>query len=240
MRIITVDSYEQMSALAAEIICETVRSNPYATLGLATGSTMLGTYAELIQAYNSGSLSFSNVKTVNLDEYLGLDSHHEQSYAYYMRSHLFDHIDIDMRNTFIPSGVAQDVNLECEQYDKLLDIIPRDLQLLGLGSNGHIAFNEPGTPFDSRTRVVELDHSTIVDNSRFFASIDDTPKQAITMGIADIVCAEKLLLLASGISKAQAVKAMVHGEMDVHCPASILRTHPDAMVIVDKLAASLL
>ena len=240
MRIITVDNYEQMSALAADIIGEIVRSNPFATLGLATGSTILGTYAQLIDKYRSGELSFRNVKTVNLDEYLGLSRDNAQSYARYMACNLFDCIDVDIRNTFIPCGVAQDVARECEEYDKLLDIIPRDLQLLGLGSNGHIAFNEPGTPFDTRTRVVQLERSTIVDNSRFFAGIDETPQQAITMGIADIVSAEKLLLLASGLSKAQAVKAMLQGEVSINCPASILRTHPDAIVILDKLAASLL
>lgn len=240
MKIIVVDNYEKMSALAANMICEQIRSNPYATLGLATGSTVLGVYAKLREMYAKGEVSFKNVKAVNLDEYVGLSADNEQSYAYYMRNNLFDCIDIDILNTFIPCGVADNLTEECKGYNDLLDIIPRDLQLLGLGSDGHVAFNEPGSPFDSRTRVVQLHDSTVRDNSRLFTKLQDVPTSAISMGIADIMSAKKLLLLASGVNKAQAVKAMVQGQISERCPASILQRHGDAVVIVDKLAASLL
>lgn len=240
MKIITVENYEEMSALAARIISDVVCKNPYATLGLATGSTVLGAYAKLIEMCRNGEISFKNIKAVNLDEYVGLSGDHEQSYAYYMRKNLFNNIDVDECNTFIPCGTAQDLQDECDGYNQLLDIIPRDLQLLGLGSDGHIAFNEPGSSFDSRTRVVDLEESTIKDNSRLFTRLEDVPQSAISMGIADIMSANKLLLLASGLNKAQAVKDMVQGEVNERCPASILQRHHDAIVILDKQAASLL
>ena len=240
MKIITVENYEEMSALAAQIIAETVRQNPFATLGLATGSTVLGVYARLSQMCADGEVSFANVKAVNLDEYVGLAPDHPQSYAYYMRQNLFDHVDIDLCNTFIPCGTAEDLHDECDGYDNMLDLIPRDLQLLGLGGDGHVAFNEPGSPFDSRTRLVQLAESTIRDNSRLFEKLADVPTSAISMGIADVMSAKKLLLLASGKSKAQAVKAMVKGPVTEACPASILQRHDDVTVILDKLAASLL
>ena len=240
MKIITVENYEEMSALAAQIIRETVQRNPYATLGLATGSTVLGTYARLREMCARGEISFKNIKAVNLDEYVGLNADHEQSYAYYMRNNLFNHIDIDLLNTFIPCGIAQDLDEECSGYNELLDVIPRDIQLLGLGSDGHIAFNEPGSSFDSRTRVVQLKTSTIKDNSRLFARQEDVPRFAISMGIADIMSAKKLLLLASGLNKARAVKDMVRGAVSEQCPASILQRHADAIVILDKQAATLL
>ena len=240
MKIITVDDYQQMSRLAADIICQTVKDNPFATLGLATGSTVLGTYAKLIKACAGGEVSFANVKAVNLDEYVGLDNNHPQSYAFYMRNNLFDLIDIDEMNTFIPCGTAENIADECDGYNNLLNLIPRDLQLLGIGSDGHVAFNEPGSPFDSRTRVVQLHPSTVKDNSRHFVCIGDVPTSAISMGIADIMSAKKVLLLASGESKAQAVKDMVQGAVTEACPASILQRHPDVTVILDKDAASLL
>lgn len=240
MKIITVENYEEMSALAAQIIGDVVRDNPYATLGLATGSTVLGVYDQLRNMCARGEISFKNIKAVNLDEYVGLSCDHPQSYAYYMRNNLFDHVDIDLCNTFIPCGTAPDLDDECDGYNQLLDVIPRDLQLLGLGSDGHIAFNEPGSTFDSRTRVVALEESTIKDNARLFMRLADVPRSAISMGIADVMSAKKLLLLASGSNKAQAVKAMVQGEISERCPASILQRHADAVVILDKLAASLL
>ena len=240
MKIITVEDYRELSKVSTDIIGEVVKSNPTATLGLATGCTVLGTYANLCKMYAEGNLSFKKIKTINLDEYVGLDSNDKQSYAYFMRNNLFNHVDIDPANTFIPSGVAKDLGTECKRYDSLLTSLPRDFQLLGLGSDGHIAFNEPGSPFDSRTRVVQLAKSTISDNSRFFSRIEDVPTSAITMGIADIMSAKQLLLVASGAGKAQAVKAMVHGAVDVSCPASILKTHPHVTIIVDKQAASLL
>ena len=239
MKTIVVDNYQQMSKLGADMIIGAVKANPCLTLGLATGSTVLGVYARLREAHAKGQVSFANVRTVNLDEYVGLSGDNVQSYAYYMRNNLFDHVDIDLTNTFIPCGVVDDLESECDGYNKLLDIFPRELQLLGLGSDGHIAFNEPGSPFDSRTRVVQLHQSTLRDNSRLFAG-GETPSRAISMGIADIVSAKQLLLLASGANKAQAVKDMIQGPVSEDCPASILQRHKNAVVILDKLAASLL
>lgn len=240
MKIITTDNYKDMSQLGAEILRDVIKGKPNATLGLATGSTVLGTYAQLCKMYSDGDISFADVKTVNLDEYVGLDGSNEQSYAYYMRTNLFNCVDIDMSNTHIPRGNALDLASECKRYDSLLASLPRDVQLLGLGSNGHIAFNEPGSPFDARTRVVRLEDSTVNDNSRLFTRVADVPKMAITMGIADIMSAKQVLLLASGLNKAQAVKAMVHGQVCVNCPASILQRHPNVIVVLDKQAASLL
>ena len=240
MKIITVDNYEQMSLLCAEILADAIRRNPNATLGLATGSSVIGAYAQLCKMYKDGQISFKRVKTFNLDEYVGLDGTHAQSYADFMRVTLFNGIDIDKSNTHIPCGVAPDLVAECKRYDSLLTSLPRDIQLLGLGSNGHIAFNEPGTPFDTRTHVVQLKDSTIKDNSCLFKRIEDVPISAITMGIADIMSAKQVLLIASGENKAQAVRAMVQGEVSENCPASILQRHPNAIVIVDKQAASLL
>lgn len=240
MKIITVDNYEELSVKCAELIRDVVKSKPNATLGLATGSTVLGAYACLCKMYANGQMSFKQVKTVNLDEYVGLDGNNHQSYAYFMRKNLFDSLDIDKANTLIPSGVAPDLDAECKRYNDLLMRHPRDVQLLGLGSDGHIAFNEPGSTFDSRTRVVQLEQSTIRDNARMFERIEDVPTSAITMGIADIMSAKQVILVACGLGKAQAVRLMVHGEVDNSCPASILQTHPNVTVIVDKLAASLL
>ena len=238
MKIITVDNYQELSLLGAEILRDIIKSNPTATLGLATGSTVLGMYAHLCKMYSDGEISFKTIKTVNLDEYIGLDESNVQSYAYFMRENLFKHTDINKANTFIPNGVATDLTEECKRYDSLLDNLPRDVQLLGLGSDGHIAFNEPGSPFDSRTRVVKLEDSTIRDNSRLFSRVEDVPKSAVTVGIADIMSAKQLLLLASGLNKAQAVKAMIKGKISVDCPASILQRHPNVIVVLDKLAAS--
>ena len=240
MKIIIVENYDAMSAECAEILGEIIRNNPAATLGLATGSTVLGVYARLREMCEKGEIFFKNIKTVNLDEYVGLSGDNEQSYAYFMRTNLFDHIDIDPKNIFIPCGVARDLAAECKGYYDLLTNLPRDVQLLGLGSNGHIAFNEPGSPFDSRTRVVQLYESTVNDNSRLFARPEDVPTHAITMGIADIMSSKRILLLASGVNKAQAVRDMVRGEVTVDCPASILQRHHDVTVILDKQAASLL
>lgn len=240
MKIITVENYDEMSALAAQIIGDTVRDNPCATLGLATGSTSLGAYARLCQMYLQGRISFKKIKTVNLDEYVGLDSKHNQSYAYFMLQNFFSRTDVELSNTFLPNGMATSFEEECDRYNDLLDTLPRDIQLLGLGSDGHIAFNEPYSPFDCRTRVVRLEESTIKDNSRLFSRIEDVPQLAITMGIEDIMKAKKLLLLASGANKAQAVKVMVRGKVSESCPASILQRHSDATVILDKQAASLL
>ena len=240
MKIITVDNYEQLSEKCAEILRDVILAKPTATLGLATGSTVLGAYQILSKMYADGVISFKHINTVNLDEYVGLSDTNEQSYAYFMRTKLFNLVDINQGNTHFPSGVAANLDAECKRYNDLLDELPRDIQLLGLGSDGHVAFNEPGSPFDSRARVVQLAPSTIRDNSRMFNCIQDVPKRAITMGIADIMSAKQLLLVASGANKAAAVRAMTQGPVSVDCPASVLQRHPNATVILDKLAASLL
>ena len=240
MKIVTVKNYIELSALAADVICDVLVRNPSATLGLATGSTPLGAYSHLRDRASSGQISFQNVKVFNLDEYVGLDPNSVNSYAHFMKVNLFDGTDMDLRNFHIPCGVARDLDGECKRYDKLLAANPRSIQLLGLGSNGHIAFNEPNTPFDSRTHVVDLAKSTVADNSRLFERDSQVPKSAITMGIRDIMAAERILLLASGLNKAQAVLNMINGKVSVSCPASVLQLHPDATVIIDEDAASLL
>lgn len=240
MRVIVTENYDEMSKIVAEMVVETVRSNPRATLGLATGSTPIGCYKLLKEFCRARKVSFSKVSAVNLDEYVGLDKDDVQSYAYFMRRNLFDGVDIDKRNTFIPDGTAQSLSGECERYSRLLERNDRDLQILGLGSNGHIGFNEPNTPFDSVTHVVELTANTIADNSRLFDDVSNVPTRAITMGISEIMRAKKVVILASGANKAQAVYSMVRGEITPACPASVLQRHPDCVVVLDKPAASLL
>ncbi len=240
MKIIVVDNYQQISQRGAEVIAQVIKSNPKAVLGLATGTSPIGIYKNLIEMCKKGEISFANVKTVNLDEYVGLDGSHPQSYRYFMNDNLFDHVDIDKANTFVPNGVAQDLSIECARYTSLVNAMQQDLQLLGIGSNGHVAFNEPGTAFDSTTHVVNLTENTIKDNSRLFDSIDQVPTKALTMGIQNIINAKRILIVANGKNKAQAVYQMVKGAVDQSCPASILQNHPDVTVIVDKDAASLL
>ena len=240
MKIIKVKNYVELSALAADVICDVISRNPSVTLGLATGSTVLGAYAHLRDRCRSGAISLKNVKVFNLDEYVGLDASNVNSYAHFMKVNLFDGTDMNFDNFHIPCGVAESLEAECKRYDRLLTENPRNLQLLGLGSNGHIAFNEPSTPFDSRTHTVELAESTVADNSRLFDDESQVPRRALTMGIGDIVAAERILLLASGTNKAQAVRSMVKGEVSVSCPASVLQRHPDVTLILDEDAASLL
>lgn len=240
MEIIVCDNYTQMSERAASIVADAIKKNPSAVLGLATGSTPIGMYSKLIELAAKGEISFEKVKSANLDEYVGLDADAEQSYAYFMRKNLFDSVNIDIHNTFIPSGAAADPEKECARYSALLEKMPRDLQVLGLGSNGHIGFNEPGTPFDGKTHVVTLTESTVRDNSRLFERMEDVPKKAITMGIAEITSAKKIMLMANGANKAKAVFAAVKGEITPECPASILQKHPDTVLVLDTAAASLL
>ncbi len=240
MKVYIVDNYDEMSKKGAEVIAEVVKNNENAVLGLATGSTPIGAYEELAKMNKNGEISFKNVHTVNLDEYIGLDASSDQSYVYFMSKNLFDKIDIDKANTNLPSGVAKDTKEECKRYSKLLSENRQDIQLLGLGSNGHVGFNEPGTSFSSTTHIVDLTESTIKDNSRLFEKIEDVPRQAITMGIAEIMSSKKVLVLASGKNKAKAVYQMVKGDIDEKCPASILQKHADCIVVVDKDAASLL
>ena len=238
MKIIIADNYLHMSEIAAGIISKTIIAKPDAVLGLATGTTPIGTYKKLIDYYGNGLVSFSKVHTVNLDEYVGLPEEHEQSYHYFMHDMLFDHIDIKKENIHIPCGLGDDLEKNCKEYDKILAEHPTDLQLLGIGGNGHIGFNEPNTPFKSFTHIVELTERTRHDNARLFGFVGSVPKQAITMGIVGICHAKKILILASGENKADAVHAMVKGDVTTECPASILQLHNDAVLVVDKAAAS--
>ena len=240
MKVIITENYAEMSQKAAEVIMEIVKNNPKAVLGLATGSSPIGTYQLLAKDCKENGTSYSQVSTVNLDEYVGLTADHDQSYAYFMRDNLFNHIDIDLANTNLPSGVAADLAAECDRYNALLENYKQDVQVLGLGSNGHIGFNEPGTPFDSVTHLVDLTENTIKDNSRLFASIDEVPRQALSMGIKNIMNAKSILVVVSGKNKAEAVRGMVKGEITPELPASVLQLHPFVTVICDKDAASLL
>ena len=236
MKIIKVKDYESMSEEAFKILLGVVQNKPDAVLGLATGSTPLGLYAKMIEDHKNNGTSYANCRTANLDEYVGLDINSDQSYVYFMRENLFKNIDIKPENTNIENGKAEDKQAECERYNALLAELVQDIQVLGIGSNGHIAFNEPGTPFDSVTHIVDLAESTIKDNSRLFNSIDEVPRQAFTMGLSNIMNAKKILILANGENKAYAVGELVNGEIREEIPASILRNHPDCTLICDELA----
>ncbi len=238
MKIIVTKDYEELSAKAAKIMLEVVRENPYAVLGLATGTTPLGLYAYMIADHEQKGTSYAHIRTANLDEYKGLPKTHPQSYAYFMRKNLFDELGNHKENKNIENGMAADEEKECARYDEVLEQLPRDIQLLGLGSNGHIAFNEPGTPFGSGTHVVSLAESTVKDNARLFDDISEVPRKAFTMGIRQIMQAKKILILASGANKADAVAKMVKGEVTEAVPASVLQLHPDCTLIVDKAAAA--
>ena len=238
MKVIVAENYEEMSRKAFEVMAEVVKNNPRAVLGLATGSTPIGLYKNMIEDHEKNGTSYREIKTVNLDEYAGLDYSSDQSYVYFMRHNLFDHIDIDLKNTNIENGKAADRAAECARYNALLDELPRDIQVLGIGSNGHIAFNEPGTPFGSVTHIVDLTESTIKDNSRMFASIDEVPRLALSMGVYDIMMAKSIVMVVSGADKAEAVKAMLQGPVTPQFPASILQYHPCCTVVADEAAAS--
>lgn len=240
MKVIVTKNYDEMSEKAFEIVKEVVVNNKNAVLGLATGSTPLGLYAEMIKDHKENGTSYKDVKTLNLDEYAGLGITSDQSYVYFMRENLFKHIDIDLNNTHIENGKAVNRELECENYNKLIEELPRDFQILGIGSNGHIAFNEPGTAFDSETHIVDLTESTIKDNSRLFERIEDVPRQAFTMGLKNIMHAKKIVVLASGANKAKAVYGMLKGPVTEALPASVLQLHPDCILIVDEAAYSLM
>ncbi len=240
MKVIIVENYEEMSVKAAEILTDIVKKNPKAVLGLATGSSPIGTYQNMAKDHRENGTSYKEVVSVNLDEYVGLTADHDQSYAYFMYENLFKNIDIDLKNTNLPSGSANDLQAECDRYNALLANYQQDVQVLGLGSNGHIGFNEPNTPFDSVTHLVDLTENTIKDNSRLFASIDEVPRQALSMGIKNIMNAKSILVVVSGKNKAAAVRGMVKGEVTPALPASVLQLHPFVTVICDKDAASLL
>ena len=241
MRIYRATDYKDMSRKAANIISAQVIMKPNCVLGLATGSSPIGTYEQLVEWYKKGDLDFSEVKTANLDEYKGLDRTNDQSYYYFMNDHLFSKVNIDMANVNIPNGMEPDAEKECARYEaKIHSLGGVDLQLLGLGHNGHIGFNEPNSEFDKVTHCVDLTESTIEANKRFFASIDDVPRQAYTMGIKTIMQAKKILIVVSGEDKAEIVKKAFFGPITPEVPASVLQLHNDVTLVGDSAALSLI
>ena len=241
MVIYKVKNYEEMSRKAANIIGAQVITKPDCVLGLATGSSPVGTYQNLIAACKAGDLDFSNVKTINLDEYKGLAPDNDQSYRYFMNTNLFDHINIDKNNTNVPDGLEADSEVACAKYNEIIaNCGGIDLQLLGLGPNGHIGFNEPDSVFIAGTHCVDLTESTIEANKRFFESADDVPRQAYTMGIQNIMSAKKILVVVSGANKAESLAKAINGPIDPQVPASILQLHNDVTFVVDEAAASML
>ena len=235
MKFITVDTYEKLSRQAANIISAQVILKPDSVLGLATGSSPLGTYKQLIEWYEKGDIDFSKVTSVNLDEYVGLDGTNDQSYRYFMNKNFFEHINIHINNTFVPNGCAVDLASEGKRYDEhIAELGGIDLQLLGIGLDGHIGFNEPDKYFVKSTHVVDLHESTIKANSRFFANIDEVPKRAITMGMVSIMQAKKILLIASGKEKRDILEKAFYGPITPEIPASILQLHPDITVIYSE------
>ena len=241
MKIIKTKDYADMSRKAANIIAAQVITKPDCVLGLATGSTPIGTYKELIKAYENGDLDFSLVKTANLDEYRGLEKSNDQSYDYFMKDNLFNHININFDNLNIPNGEKPDAEEECKRYEEVVKALGgQDLQLLGMGHNGHIGFNEPADEFPKETHCVDLQEITIQANKRFFEKVEDVPTQAYTMGIGTIMQAKKILVIASGVDKAEIVKKAFFGPITPQVPASILQLHPDVTVVVDEAAGSLI
>jgi len=232
-------TYEDLSQKGARLVADRLRRKPNLVLGLATGSTPLGLYKALIEKCKNEGLDFSKITTFNLDEYIGLPRSHEQSYHYFMHESFFKHINLDPRHTHVPDGMARDIEAQCEWYEqRIVEVGVIDLQILGIGANGHLAFNEPGSSLGSRTRIKTLSERTVRDNARFFASMDQVPRYAITMGIGTIMEARELLILASGESKADAVKAAVEGPITATCPASICQMHRRAYIIIDEAARS--
>ena len=237
MKIYKAKDYKDMSRKAANIISAQVIMKPNCVLGLATGSTPIGTYDQLVEWYNKGDLDFSEVMTVNLDEYKGLPRTNDQSYYYFMHQHLFDRVNIDPERTNVPNGMEPDAEKECGRYEELIRSLGGvDLQLLGLGHNGHIGFNEPGEAFEKETHCVDLTESTIEANKRFFASADDVPKQAYTMGIKTIMQAKKILIVVNGENKADIVERAFLGPVTPEVPASILQLHNDVTLVGDEEA----
>ncbi|PNV58954.1 glucosamine-6-phosphate deaminase [Clostridium sp. chh4-2] len=239
MKVYKVKDYQEMSRKAANVISAQVIMKPDCVLGLATGSTPIGTYKQLIDWYNKGDLDFSEVKSVNLDEYKGLSKDNDQSYYYFMYNNLFKHINIKLENTNVPDGTEPDSDKECSRYDDVINSLGgADLQLLGLGHNGHIGFNEPDDSFAKTTHCVDLQESTIEANKRFFADINDVPRQAYTMGIKTIMQAKKILLVVSGEDKAEILREVLTGPITPKVPASILQLHNDVIVVADEAAMS--
>ncbi len=236
MKFITVKTYEELSNKAADIIAAQVIMKPNCVLGLATGSSPVGTYQRLAADNKAGKIDFTNVTTVNLDEYVGLDVSNDQSYRYFMNDNLFNHININMANTYVPNGCAADLKAEGEAYDEMIKGFGGiDLQLLGIGVDGHIGFNEPDAFFTAATHEVVLDESTIKANARFFANEDEVPKTAITMGMLSIMQAKKILMVANGAAKKDILEKAFFGPIDPQVPASILQLHPDVTVIFSEV-----
>lgn len=232
MKIIYAKDYSDLSRKAANIISAQVILKPNSVLGLATGSTPIGTYKQLIEWYEKGDIDFSVARSLNLDEYVGINSDNEQSYRYFMDTHLFSHINIKRENTYVPNGKAVDLQEECKVYDDLIQKVGGiDMQLLGIGHNGHIGFNEPNQAFEKTTHIVELGDTTISANARFFDSIEEVPRKAITMGIKSIMQAQKILLIANGKDKEEIINKALNGPVTPAIPASILQLHPDLAVI---------
>lgn len=239
MKIVIKKNYDELSAAAGEAMHNVVANKPNAVISLATGTSPIGLYKAMIADCKNG-VSYKKVRSFNLDEYVGQGVGDEQSYVEFMRRNLFNHIDIDLAMTDLPNGKAADLKAECDRYNAKLKKYPIDIQVLGIGSNGHIGFNEPGTKFDSVTHVIDLTENTIKDNSRFFASKDEVPKQALSMGIANIMEAKKIIMVVNGKNKAQAVYDMVKKAPSEACPASALQNHPDVTVFLDEDAAAMI
>lgn len=238
MRVVILKNADEVSKRAAEVIAGVVHRQPRAVLGLATGSTPLWTYQRLVELYATGQVSFAEVTTFNLDEYVGLGPKHPQSYHYFMHSHLFQHIDVAPERSHVPDGMVSDYELYSRQYEESIrDAGGIDLQLLGIGTDGHIAFNEPGSSLGSRTRLKALTEQTRRDNSRFFSTIDEVPKLAVSMGVGTIMESRQILLLATGAGKAAAVRSFIEGPITSQITASALQMHPSVMVILDDAAA---
>lgn len=236
MKVIKVKNYDEVSAEAFKVMKEVVANKPEAVLGLATGSSPIGLYENMIKDHKENGTSYAKCQSFNLDEYVGIDRNHSQSYWTFMHENLFHGIDLPEDKIHVPYG---NTKADCEGYEKAMENVSVDIQVLGIGGNGHIGFNEPGTPFTEETHIVDLTEKTRSDNARFFENdINKVPTQAITMGIATIMKAKKILLVASGTNKADAVAAMVNGPVDPACPASVLQNHPDVVVIVDEEAAA--
>ncbi len=236
MKVIVCKDYAEVSKEAYKVMKEVMTSKEEVVLGLATGSTPIGLYQEMAKDYKAGNVSYKNTKTFNLDEYVGIDRNHPESYYTFMNTNLFEHIDIDTNNTILPYG---DTAKDCADYEASMSACSIDLQVLGIGGNAHIGFNEPGTSFDSLTHIVDLQEATIKDNARFFDNdMSKVPTQAISMGIATIMKSKKVILIASGANKADAVYGMVKGEITEVVPASILQNHADVILVVDEAAAS--
>ncbi|MBF0754292.1 MULTISPECIES: glucosamine-6-phosphate deaminase [Jeotgalicoccus] len=236
MKLVKVSNYEEMSKKASDILFDVIKENEKPVIGLATGSTPEGTYMELIKKLNGSDVDQNNITTFNLDEYVGLDKDHEQSYSYYMHENFFNHVSIPKENIHLLNGKAENAETEVEAYEQAIDEAGLDVQLLGIGRNGHIAFNEPGTSFDSLTHVVDLTPETVEDNSRFFDNLGDVPSKAFTMGLNSIMKAKKIVILIYGENKKEALNALLSGEVTENNPASILNNHEDVTIIADTAA----